>query len=264
MLSGDSYLAALWAMRSIDQILRFRSDISPFLVHLTKRTGLSWNKSSRTAHQNLRSILESSELRPGSAPVSDAQYGYAKFLSERRKKELFGATCFTETPVSEIHCLFEIAYRSIHLEPYGLVFVKTALAECGVSPVLYLNNITGTTDSVFQALASLIDSHPDEARNILPLISVFGKKVKPPNAPRRQPGSIDFRWEREWRYPAIHGPFCFDHDDVFIGLCPHGEIDEFERDFPNISFIDPLRNAKYYAQKLIANATRLSLDVSVV
>ena len=58
--------------RDISDVLRFRSDLSPFLVHLTKDT-------SSSARKNLISILESKELRYGTKLMSPAWYRYPRF-----------------------------------------------------------------------------------------------------------------------------------------------------------------------------------------
>jgi hypothetical protein len=98
----------------------------------------------------------------------------------------------------------------------------------------------------------------------LPLIAVFGRKILPPRAQSVPEGRVDFRWEREWRYPYIEGAFAFDTDDVFIGLCPHDEIEYFKDLWPEIDFIDPRRNIKWYATQLIEARQRLDLKFSVV
>lgn len=94
--------------------------------------------------------------------------------------------------------------------------------------------------------------------------SVFGKKLTPPGAGAPPAGEVDFRWEREWRYPSSRGNFQFGAEDVFICLCPHEEIEEFEGEYPGFSFIDPTRNMKWYASKLIERRQHFDLKHSVV
>ena len=244
-------------MRNIDDILHFRSDFSPFLVHLTRNLG------GILAKQVLENIIREKMLI-GNEFLSDARFGmYTKDIGDDDKKLLFGAICFTETPLNEVHCLLEIDNRNIDLQPYGLVFRKERLVNRGVSPVFYINNKKNDKDLVFQALCGIVEKYPDQAKQILPLISVFGYKIKGPFA-KAPEGEIDFRWEREWRYPYIEGPFNFDVDDVFIGLCPHDEINYFEELFQPVAFIDPYRNMKWYATKLIDARQRLDMKNSVV
>ena len=244
--------------RSIDDILLFREDISPFLVHLTRSfDGMS-------APQRLRQILQDRRLNAGAATVSDARFGInTRHLSREEKLRYFGAVCFTETPINEIHCLLEISSRQVNLQPYGLVFLKSRLQRRGVSPVYYVNNETGHGDSIVRALATLIRTNAPIAAKILPMVSVFGRQLTAPGAAQRD-RQVDFRWEREWRYPSGNDPLTFGAADVFIGICPHDEIAEFERLLPSVGFIDPIRNMKWYATKLIAARQRLDLANSVI
>ncbi len=246
-------------MRQIEDILHFRQDISPFLVHLTRRVS-----DGASAGEVLRQIIDNCSLRSAGNQVSDARFGMRTYqLEESDRQKFFAAVCFTETPISEIHCLLDIGGRSVSLEPYGLVLLKQNLQKCGVSPVMYLNNEMGGRDPVARALCSLIETHRDAAADLLPLISVFGRKLQAPGA-NMPVGEVDFRWEREWRYPFSRGPLAFRDNDVFVGLCPHEEIATFEDAFPPVAFIDPRMNMKWYATKLVEARQRLDLKDSVV
>jgi hypothetical protein len=245
--------------RDIDDILYFREDISPFLVHLTR------NANGKTASSVLTTIVRQKRLRAGDTEVSVAPYGgLTTGMSPDEKKKFFNAICFTETPLSEVHCLLEIKNRQVNLAPFGLVFLKENLRNKGVAPVLYLNNEAGDQDAVAQAMFSLKDSSPKAAALILPLMSVFGKKLKGPRATERPEGKIDWLWEREWRYPSVKGALPFTKDDVFVGLCLHEEIAAFESLWPEVDFIDPVRSMKWYAKKLTKARGRLKLKYSVV
>ncbi len=246
-------------MRSIDDILLFRGDISPFLVHLTK------GKESATAAQVLKQIILERKVKPGATLVSDVRYGgFTNGMNEDDQRDFFGATCFTETPLDEVHCLLEVQYRNINLEPYGLVFLKENLSKKWVSPVFYLNNEAGDKDSVAQDLFRLIETSERTAERLLPLFAVFGQKIKHPGAHEEPVGRVDFRWEREWRQPYYKGGVEFTENDVFVGLCPDEEIAAFEQLFAGIPFVDPRRPMKWYATKLIRSRQRLDIKVSVV
>src|SRR5437870_3526905 len=161
-------------MRGIHDILYFRSDISPFLIHLTRATEIG------TAEENLTSILEHRFLISLSEAISDARFAVAlKDITYLDKLNLFSAISFSETPLNEIHCLFEISSREVNLEPYGVVFLKENLKRKGVSPVIYINNERGDKDKLVRALATLRTSHPDAAQQLLPLLSVFGHRLRP-------------------------------------------------------------------------------------
>ncbi|MDD5164919.1 MAG: hypothetical protein PHG25_00045 [Candidatus Pacebacteria bacterium] len=250
-------------MRTIDDILNFRGDIPPFLVHLTR------DFEDMNAKARLNKILEEQKLRPSDNKISDAKFGIHNLgWAQEKLTRYFGAVCFTETPLNEIHCLLEIQYRNVNLQPYGLVFLKEKLKEKSVGPVFYFNNEYRDKTSVIRKLCELIESDDvtdqEAAARLLPMISNFGNKITPINN-MAQDGRVDFLWEREWRLASIYAPLNFDlATDVFIGLCPHTEIEEFELAYPNVMFIDPRRNTKWYATKLIEARQRLNLKVSVV
>ena len=245
-------------MRNIDDILLLRGDISPFLVHLTR------DLDGVVAETRLVSILDSHELRPGDGPVSDARYGGTlRGVSLVRRRQLFNAVCFTETPLAEAHCLLEIDARRVNLEPFGLVFMKDRLKARGVCPVIYINNEQGDMDVVARALFSLKDAAPDAAELLLPLLAIFGQKLQPTEANQRQGGTKDFAWEREWRYPHARGPFQFELNDVYCALCPDERIVHFEERYPGLRFVDPRRNLKWYAASLIEASNRQGISYSV-
>lgn len=213
----------------------------------------------------LKKILRSKCLKCGNTLASSARYGIKTIgMSDDDQRRYFSAICFTETPIGEIHCLLDIANRQVNLEPYGLVFLKERLIErYDVSPVMYFNNLKRQADENIKALCTLISSHPKQAEKILPLVSTFGLMVTSPGAAQRQK-SMDFYWEREWRQPSSYGDLRFRKMDVFIGLCPDDEVREFERLYPDVGFIDPRLNTKWYATKLTESLDRLSLPHSIV
>jgi len=250
-LSGTGVILIL--MRSIETLLHFRSDLSPFLVHLTR------SKDGASARENLESIVKNELLFPGI--VSDARFAVPP--READDYDLLAASAFSETPLGEIHSLFEIASRQVNLEPYGLVFLKHKLSARSVSPVIYVNNEQGDKDAVIRALATLRRSHPKAAAQLLPLVAVFGKKLSPVGG-TPSVGRVDFTWEREWRYAYANGAFEFVQADVFVELCPHEEIRYFERLYRPVSFVDPRRNVRWYAAKLVKARHRTGLKYSVV
>jgi len=237
------------AYRNIKEILYFRGDISPFLIHLTKP-----NKG-RTAECNLEKIIRERKLIAGESSISDARL---EIHNKDREKQYCRAISFTETPLNEIHCLLDIAGRSCDLEPYGLVFLKEKLRIKGVAPVFYLNNEGNNKLSVIKALCRLIEIEPESAKQILPLISSFGKKLLDPTK------TINFLWEREWRYPSVEGDLQFNESDVFVGICPDGKINHFERLFSGVQFVDCQRNMKWYASKLVVARQQHDMKFSVI
>jgi hypothetical protein len=245
-------------VRNIQDILYFRGDVSPFLVHLTRRGR------ERSAGGVLEAIIRDSALRAGQDPISDARFGMSTLrLSGDQIRRYFGAISLTETPLSEVHSLLEIRRRKVNLEPYGLVFLLERLRRKGVRPVWYLNNENQDQNGVVQALCRQLLREPDVAEQLLPLIAVFGYQLTAPGAARRET-RVDFTWEREWRWPAAAGELEFGEEDVFVGLCPHEEIAYFEDLLPGVRFIDPRRPMKWYATQLIEARHRHDLKYSVV
>jgi hypothetical protein len=261
--------------RDIDDVLDFRTDLPPFLVHLTRsgfraRSPEDFDETlgGQTAADNLREILESCKIRPGRIPpcdpVSPARYGCStKDMEADDLRRFFHAVCFSETPLGQVHALLDIDGRWVDLQPYGLVFRKERLVAKGVSPVWYVNNVPGDKDPVFRMMAQLTKAKPEVAEQVLPLMSLFGQKIRPWGA-GPQEGEVDFRWEREWRLPASQAPLRFDGDDVFVGLCPDDEIVDFESRFSPLKFIDPARDVQVYARKLVQRRKELGLTESVV
>jgi len=242
--------------RDVQKVLQLRSDISPFLVHLTRNTD-----SRHSARRNLGNILRSMTLKYGTGrPISDASYGVQCFaLPKKTSLTYFSAVSFTEAPIGEIHNLLEIEGRQVNLEPYGLVFLKERLKSKGVSPVFYINNSRGNKDNCVRALCSLMKTHEKEAAEILPFVSFFGRFLRPAYGGTTYKRKKDFLWEREWRYASPDFRFKFKEKDVFIGLCPDNQIGGLESKFSWLKFIDPRRNMKWYAEKLIEANKRAGL-----
>lgn len=251
--------------RKIEEILFFRNDICPFLTHLTR----NHDSNHKTAKENLENIIQSGRLIQSSTEMSDVRFGGNTLgIPEKERLKFFGSISFTETPINETHCLLEIDNRRVNLEPYGFVFLKDDLIQKGVDPVIYINNSSYDKDDLNELLFSLKDTHPNEAQKLLPLIAVFGTRFTAPGA-ARQTTKVDFRWEREWRFPSWRGDFDLKAEEIFIGFCRDDEISHFEalstKKFGlRIRFIDPQRNMKWYATQLIDARQRLDLKFSVV
>lgn len=248
------------SFRDIEKVLLFRNDISPFLSHLTKNFGKN------SAKTNLESIIVTKELSYGINKVSDARFGFPmNEITTDIARRFFSAVCFTETPLNEIHSLLDISNSQVNLQPYGLVFIKNKLMKRQVSPVIYINNSDKKKIKLMEELCNMIKTNPDQAANILPYISIFGNKLLPVAGTGGSRGSIDFKWEREWRYASKNSSFSFDYSDVFMGMCDHEHIDYFEYlTNHDILFFDPRRNIKWYAEKLVKARKNKKIVHSVV
>ena len=245
--------------RDIEDVLHFREDISPFLIHFTR------TREGRPAKENLTSIVKTRTLRQSEHPISDARFAIRTFnIPDVQRPRFLSAICFTETPLGEAHCLFEISNRNVNLDPYGLVFLKERLKVRGVGPVFYVNNYNGDKAPLLREIGEMWQGSPEVAEKLIPMLALCGNRITPPGVALAQTGVVDFLWEREWRFPHCYGNLTFEPDDVFCGLCPEEEVDEFEALLPGVGFIDPRRNMKWFAKKLIDARQRLNLKTSVV
>lgn len=102
-----------------------RSDLSPYLIHLTKR-----NKTTgATAKENLLSILREGTIHP-----STSDWGFIKGNQ--------AATCFMDVPISALKQVLtreNVDSEYPRYEPYGIVISKQYAYKHGARPVLYLS-----------------------------------------------------------------------------------------------------------------------------
>jgi hypothetical protein len=228
-------------MTAIDDLLNRRSDLSTFVVHLTKGEG-------GEAKQNLMSILTGSVIR------ARTPMGWMGGLPDTAKTHM-KVVCFSETPLEHIYGLFaEIPGRQVQLRGYGLAFTKATARHNGANPIWYVDMSPERrgTWKIAKALDGLRDiardwpagfaAHP--ASKILPFIEPMGSW---PGGSRKE-----FWWEREWRHL---GSFVFLPEDVALVLCPQEEIDEFEALGP-FRAVDP----SWSLERMIAKLARLSTD----
>lgn len=265
--------------RTIADVLHFRKDISPFLVHLTRNcSDKEFWLPQGTAKERLREIIRQKKLVQTTEWVSRVALvkNNPQLIPRPETYRYFSAVCFTETPLDQVQCLLNIEGRSVDLQPYGLVFLKEKLRQRHVSPVLYVNNAAGDAEAILKAFLEMCQTRPGAAEKIVPLVDFFGQTIDRNISQEGLAAELDFSWEREWRLPHCFGDSTFDTSDVFIGLCPENETDEFEHLFaeifgelPNVSegrlqFIDPQRPLQWYANKLIKARQRMDLPYSAV
>ena len=231
-----------------EQLLAERSDLSPFLFHLT-RDG-SWASyqnfetlDGKTLHtlnakSSLEAILQASKIE------ARAGYGFFYHMVPWRganpqsnvRRDWLRAVCFTETPLDDVWLQVQkLPQRALQFRPYGLAFREDVIRAAGGNPLLYINS----RDSAITAATKAIANSPSCAamKPLLPLFESFGPPVH-----KARDVEIDFRWEREWRVPR---DFSFQHQEVAFGLCPEAEIAHFEGivggAFP---FVDPTGNTR--------------------
>jgi hypothetical protein len=215
------------------EVIARRSDLSTFLVHLTRTSG------GRSAHDRLLAILEAERLE------ATSMFGIAKMRLEEAALVVDSqkCVCFTETPLEYVHLLLQpLANRTVQFEPYGIAFPKKIGRARGVNPVWYLDITPGhhwltnaANELVDQAMETDgLDAHP--VGRLAPFIEQMGTR-------RNEDGTFAYRkefwWEREWRHA---GSFIL--PNRVIVLCPEDEFAEFRgivdaNEFQSATLVDP-------------------------
>jgi hypothetical protein len=129
------------------EVIARRSDLSTFLVHLTRASG------GRSAHDRLRAILETGRLDAAS------MFGMAKKKLDEAGSVIDSqkCVCFTETPLEYVHLLLQpLENRMVQFDPYGIAFPKKLGRARGVNPVWYID-ITPGHDWLTKPVDELVD-----------------------------------------------------------------------------------------------------------
>jgi hypothetical protein len=225
----------------IRDLLNRRSDLSTFLVHLTKGDD---------PKASLLSILSDHRIRArtamGWAKVEAISLGSAAENSQK-------AVCFSETPLDQTYSLFaEIARRQVKLKPYGLAFTRMVARRKGTSPVWYIDMTPGYTWTISAGLNTLrTQASADEATFVAhPAAAIFpfceGMGTWDGRSQR------EFWWEREWRHV---GDFRFFDEELALVLCPEADHRQFEAVAPG-KCIDP----SWSLERMIAKLVGLSAN----
>lgn len=209
-------------MSQIRTILHRRTDLSTFVVHLTRRRDANYGP-----QDALVDIVRSGRLE------ARTPLGWAKAQDDPNDpaKQSQRVACFSETPLEHINLMVgPIEGRAIAMEPYGLALPKLKARKLGINPVWYIDMTTGTGDSHDWHLARSLDwlrdrmvesaaadnqnFHETLPAKLFPLIEQMG------TWPNRTPK--EFWWEREWRHVGhVQIPTT-----SVMWLCPETEIDQ--------------------------------------
>lgn len=218
----------------IRDVLNRRSDLSTFVVHLTRDLdGVS-------ATSRLRSILTDRELIAANpmgfatsrlrAKASQPATAY----SETATAALAGQSVvsFSETPLEHIYTLAgDIEGRRCSFSKYGVAFTKVTARRMGVNPIWYLDTTIGFDWPLVKAVGNLVEVALDKEDpqnpifSLTPFIDMMGSGA-----------NREFSWEREWRH---RGNLEFAYSQVAFALCPEEQVPELEKDFPSVRFLDP-------------------------
>jgi hypothetical protein len=208
---------------AIRTILHRRTDLSTFVVHLTRRPDPGYS-----AQDALVDIARAGRLEARN-PL-----GWAKAQDDPADptKQSQRVVCFSETPLEHINLLIgPIDGRAIEMEPYGVALTKLKARTLGINPVWYIDMTSGPgitrewelSRSLDWLRDRMIEAAEADDRNfhetlparLFPFIEQMGSWPGTGRAPK------EFWWEREWRH---RGNFELPATSV-MWLCPENEID---------------------------------------
>ncbi len=230
-------------------IVTARSDMSNFLIHLTKNGSyeqfepfrkvpehyLFNDSETLNAKESLQEILKQKNVLARS-PFGHFKFQIAVGYQARGSMPLnwLESVCFSESPLQELSSFYlatqTTSEKVNNYQKYGLAFSQQLVRIKGGHPVIYFDS---NNDSIVNAVnTQATPMNRNTCKPLLPLYEPFGKKLHSSKG-----GSTDYRWEREWRHV---GHFKFQLNEVAFGLCPESEISEFKTLTQNqICFIDP-------------------------
>jgi hypothetical protein len=200
--------------KNIRGVLYRRSDLSTFVVHLTR------DEEHKSAKDKLKSITRDWTIRAKSPFGAAVKTLNAKQMSTNSQE----CVCFTETPLEYIHLMTaEIIERDYTFKNYGIAMTKKMARKNGVNPVWY-TDITPGHDWLMKPINALIDEAvksgnfcDSEIAKITPFIEQMGDN-------RPTGGDLkEFWWEREWRHAGD-----FELPNHVITICPEDDFSEFE------------------------------------
>jgi hypothetical protein len=206
------------------EAVRNRSDVSRFLVHLTRNNKAEYPRTGGTARETFEAIMREKKIR---AKGIHCLHGRQLKLQPLEISRQCRVVCLTETPLDEIKHLTEV-YRAIDLENYGFVFPKSFLLAKDAQPAIYVNGYClGSAqrkrfDKILQV--AIDGKFKGTIWRTLPFVNVMHD-------------GHDFAWEREWRVGAT---IDFRLSDLVCVILPEDEEDLREQMTKNgIAAIDP-------------------------
>lgn len=245
-----------------------RSDLSQFLIHLTKDgsferfdpkpgppAGYEKVRVPVVAKTSLIDILQNKRIEARSP------FGYFKlkinmFRALRNRVFVNGnvdpswihSVCFSEAPISELGDFYRATTNKRNqYKKYGVAFLQERLRQLGGNPIFYVDS---RRQDLLNALNSSLLNNGTHFLPMMHLIDTFGPPVVAGAAI-----NSDFRWEREWRKKDS---LFFTYADLAFGICPADEIPYFKNLTSNqVTFIDPDWDKTTLKAYLQANAPGL-------
>lgn len=229
----------------IQDLLARRSDLSTFVVHMTRQTD-----DGNSARENLKTILKDR--------VIEARTAFGPAASKLREvgKDAGSQKCvsFSETPLEHLYCLVQkIPKRRFRLSRYGLAFTKMKARELGVNPVWYVD-ITPGHEWLMKPINQWIETEIKRRKpfstspvgQIAPFIEPMGSGMGRSGYGYRK----EFWWEREWRH---RGDFHFSLHAVALGMCPENRIEELEKFTKKLERRIPFVDPRWGLERIIAH-----------
>jgi hypothetical protein len=206
-------------LNQIRKILHRRTDLSTFVVHLTRRRDQNYS-----AVDALVDIAKARRLE-ARTPMGWAN---AQDVANDPARQSQRVVCFSETPLEHINLMCgQIEGRAVAMEPYGLALTKLKARKLGINPIWYID-MTGGADShdwrlsrtldglrdalAIQAQADNENFHTYALARLFPFLEQMGTW----GVGNRK----EFWWEREWRHV---GDVRLPHTGL-LWLCPESDI----------------------------------------
>jgi hypothetical protein len=235
----------------LPEILNRRTDLSTFLVHLTR------SYKGATPKDNLESILRDGRIQARSV------YGYLRSRLRRQRRDMTSqrTVCFTETPLEFTYLLVErIENRDISFAPYGLAITKRIGRRTGVNPIWYVDItprkgrpywLTTPLDKLADKFLESNGAEYRELTRIFPFIDHMGTGERATGGRYRK----EFWWEREWRYIGDY-PL----PNTIICLCPEVHIEHFANLMKKLRIGGRCIDPRWSLEKIVAHLAGFSKD----
>jgi hypothetical protein len=206
-------------MATIRELLARRTDLSTFVVHLTREVA------GQQPSANLGAILRSQKIEARSA------FGSAVgAITESGDIASQKCVCFTETPLEHLHLFFNRITdleRNCDFAPYGVAITKRVAREAAVNPVWYtdisptghvwlMNSVNALVREALAQVATerLTNAGASFAQKSIAKLTPFIEQMGHRDGFYRK----EFWWEREWRHVGN-----FDLPTRYIVIAPEGE-----------------------------------------
>jgi hypothetical protein len=182
-------------LSQIRKILHRRTDLSTFVVHLTRRRDENYS-----AQDAIVSIAQAQRLE------ARTPMGWAKNQDDPNDptRQTQRVVCFSETPLEHINLMCgEIEGRTVAMEPYGVALTKLRARQLGINPIWYVDMTPGRDWVLRNAIEGLRDALVEQARadrenfhtyalaRLFPFMEQMGTWLN---------SRKEFWWEREWRH----------------------------------------------------------------